>query len=518
MIILLTTSGIGSRLGNITQFTNKALSLIGKKYVINYIIDFYKDKEDIKFIITLGHFSDFIKQYLNLAYPNIEFNYVNIDNYKDEGSSLVYSLLQCEKEINEPFIYTCCDAIFDEDIDLNFNENTLFVSDTNNSFRYSTISVNNDTILSINDKGAKEYDYMYTGVAYIKDFNLFFEEANNLYKKNTKNSQLSDMNVYQIMMKKNTNFNYIYVNKYFDIGSLDTYQKTYEYFDSDIEILEKNDESICFIDKKVIKFFHNSKKNLQRLERTKCLNKIIPKIYGHSNNFMCMEYINSKPISKIYKKNLIYLLLEWAQKNLWIKKHNISNFNNTCLKFYKEKTYDRIKLGLDNNKIVDNLIINNCNIGNIYSLLDKIDFDYLANGIPVNFHGDFILDNILLKEDEFILIDWRENFGNNIEYGDIYYDLSKLRHNIFFNHLNINNKLYTLTNEDNNLIVDMKCNYYLIQQIEEYDKFIKENNYDLKKIKILTAIIWINMAPLHTYPLSNFLFNLGKYNLYLYLE
>ena len=35
-----------------------------------------------------------------------------------------------------------------------------------------------------------------------------------------------------------------------------------------------------------------------------------------------------------------------------------------------------------------------------------------------------------------------------------------------------------------------------------------------KKIDILNGLIWINMSPLHTYPLSNFLFNLGKLKLH----
>ena len=41
-----------------------------------------------------------------------------------------------------------------------------------------------------------------------------------------------------------------------------------------------------------------------------------------------------------------------------------------------------------------------------------------------------------------------------------------------------------------------------------------KNGYDLKKVEILTSIIWLNMAPLHEYPFNNFLFNFGKYNLY----
>ena len=520
MKIVITTSGIGSRLGDITKFTNKSLSFVGKKFVINHIIDTFLRTENVEFLITLGHYGDFVKQFLSLSYPDINFNYINIDNYKDEGSSLVYSLLKCKNIIKEPFIYSCCDAIFDENIDINFDRNTLFVADTNDSYRYSTISVNDNKILKIHNKGAKIFDYMYVGVAYIKDYSLFFELAENLYNSDKNNSQLSDMNVYQIMMDMNIVFNYKYIKKYFDIGSLDTYKKTCNYFKSEFDVLEKIEESICFLDNKVIKFFYNKKKNLDRIERLNYLNNLTPKILAVSDNFYSMEFINSKPLSKIYQSGIIYKLLNWTHKNLWSSEIEIdlNLFKDSCLKFYKDKTFSRIKKGLEEKTIIDYSKINGCFIEDIYSLLNKLDFNFLSDGKPGYFHGDFILDNILMKKEEFILIDWRENFGENKEYGDIYYDLAKLRHNIYFNHENIGKGLFEIKLDDDNTIVDMKCNYFLVNQIQEFEKFISEYNYDLRKIKIITSLIWINMAPLHSFPLSNFLFNLGKYNLFLNLQ
>ena len=70
---------------------------------------------------------------------------------------------------------------------------------------------------------------------------------------------------------------------------------------------------------------------------------------------------------------------------------------------------------------------------------------------------------------------------------------------------------------NDNVNVDLKCNYTLINQLNDFDTFILENNMDLKKTKILTALIWLNMSPLHEYPLNEFLFYFGKYNLFLEL-
>ena len=37
-------------------------------------------------------------------------------------------------------------------------------------------------------------------------------------------------------------------------------------------------------------------------------------------------------------------------------------------------------------------------------------------------------------------------------------------------------------------------------------QFIIDKGFDLNKVEVLTSIIWLNMAPLHEYPLNKFLF------------
>ena len=40
--------------------------------------------------------------------------------------------------------------------------------------------------------------------------------------------------------------------------------------------------------------------------------------------------------------------------------------------------------------------------------------------------------------------------------------------------------------------------------------WLKKEGYDIKKVNIITALIFINIAPLHHHPYSIFLFFLGK--------
>ena len=111
--VLLLTSGIGSRLGNITQYTNKSLVRIGKKPAICHIIDCYA--EDVEFVITLGYFGDQVKELLELAYPDRKFTFVWVDNYDGPGSSLIYSLLQAKDVVDCPFVFQTCDTLINGD-------------------------------------------------------------------------------------------------------------------------------------------------------------------------------------------------------------------------------------------------------------------------------------------------------------------------------------------------------------------------------------------------------------------
>ena len=60
-------------------------------------------------------------------------------------------------------------------------------------------------------------------------------------------------------------------------------------------------------------------------------------------------------------------------------------------------------------------------------MLNRVKWKDLHDGIPCRIHGDLQFDNILITNDKkFKLIDYRDNFGGKIEYGDKYYDLAKL--------------------------------------------------------------------------------------------
>ena len=510
--VLITTSGIGRRLGDLTKYTNKSLIKVGDKLAICHIIEKYN--KCVEFIITLGYYGKFVKDFLELAYPEHRFAFVWVDNYQGENSSLAYSLLQAKDYLQCPFIFNCCDSLTKDNLIIP-NENTLFVNDIKSGTLYSTVNTVDDNISKLNNKGEINFDFIYTGISFIKDYSDYWSILEDNNNNNNNNIELGDVEIIQEMLKKEHKFKYVNLKNWYDSGNLtELSERIKKIYKCNYTVLDKNNESICFFNNNVIKFFYNKEVCQSRIKRGKHLYPLTPKILDSKDNFIKMELVEGKLMSEIKTHGEIYKLLNWAKQNLWIPTNiNNTNFKEICRQFYVDKTMKRLNMVLDMKH--DYTVINNMNIGTIYELFDNIDFDSLFTDDYSHFHGDFILDNIIKTKENYKLLDWRQDFGGELYNGDKYYDIAKLRHNIIFNHENVSNNLFDINIKNNNVMVDLKCNYTLINQLKDFDKFILENKLDLKKIKILTALIWLNMSPLHEYPLNEFLFYFGKYNLFL---
>ena len=504
--VIITTSGLGSRLGELTNYTNKSLVRVADKPAISYIVESYP--ENVEFVITLGHFGSHIKQFLELAYPERKFIFVEVDKYKGSGSSLGYSLLQCKQEINTPFIFHASDTIMTNYQPEYPTQNYIVGSYKEDSSQYRTIHVDENKLIKINEKGELNFDYSYIGVAGIKDYELFFYNLEKLVYNGHEDT--SDVHAINNMLPEVDFYGkWINGNNWFDVGNTAELNKTRKAFHSSIEVLDKVDESIFFFDEFVIKFFSNSTINKNRVARAYNLGDLVPEMINSTENFYKYKKAEGKLFSKSVNSQTFSDFLEWAKTNLWTWQPTTDNtFKEKCYDFYITKTKQRIAQYLKNN--VENNQINGQYVYDVYDLIDSIDSDWLCDGISSQFHGDFILDNIIETKDGFKLIDWRQDFAGDLKIGDLYYDLAKLNHNLTVNHDIVNKNLFGSSKENCYILVNSK-----LKECEEIlHSFVIKHDLDLKKVKVLTSIIWINMAPLHEYPFNNFLFNYGKYNLY----
>ena len=144
------------------------------------------------------------------------------------------------------------------------------------------------------------------------------------------------------------------------------------------------------------------------------------------------------------------------------------------------------------------------------------NWNNIFKGLSGRFHGDFHFENILYNEknEKFTFLDWRQNFGGILEYGDIYYDLAKLLHGLIICHELIAQNKFNVQIKGNIVNYDFERKQILKDCEEYYYKWLKDNGYDVKKVKILTALIYLNIAALHHYPYCHLLYFLGETMLY----
>lgn len=510
--VLITTSGTGTRLGDLTSFTNKCLVRVGKKPAISYIVESYDN--DIEIVVTLGHYGSHVKEYLIMNYPLKKFEFIEIDKYEGPGSSLGYSLLQAENSVQCPFIFHASDTIVFDEINKP-DSNWLGYTIKEDSSQYRTLDLNGR--LKINEKGDLTSNSVYIGLAGIKDYDIFWKNLRKRYHENENDQTLSDCHAINHMF--DLEWNFFNFKNWLDIGNVSALKDARNKIKDKFHILDKKDESIFIFDDSVVKFFHNEVLCKNRVERTKFLGDLVPKIIDSSSNFYKYEYVDGDLFSSVVNEKSFEKFLEWSFENLWIKLDNKDSFKEICDDFYFKKTINRIKEFLNNNNLEDSTnYINGYEIPPVLDMINSIDKDLLCVSQSYRFHGDYILDNIIVDVDRFKMIDWRQDFGGDLENGDIYYDLSKLNHNLLFNHEIVNNGNFSIEIKDNKIKCDILRSDNLTNCRSILHSFIKNNNFDLTKVELLTAIIWLNMSPLHDSKMGFFLFYFGKLNLFKALQ
>jgi aminoglycoside phosphotransferase (APT) family kinase protein len=183
------------------------------------------------------------------------------------------------------------------------------------------------------------------------------------------------------------------------------------------------------------------------------------------------------------------------------------------MKFYKDKTFERVDLFFKNFEKRDGTEnINGFAMPTVKTLLNNIDWNWLASGLPRRFHGDLHFENILWSEKKqtFTFLDWRQDFAGSLTIGDVYYDLAKLMHGLIVCHELIAQDMYEVTWNESSIHYDLYRKQILVECECFFEAWIVKNGYDLAKVHTLTALIYLNIAALHHYPYSLLLFSLGK--------
>lgn len=220
--ILITTSGKGSRLKELTKNTNKSLIQVNGKKVIDYVIQSYNPS--LELVVTIGYYGKKVKKYLQDTYPARKITFVTVDPFDGPGSSSAYSLLQAKPYLRCPFILHCNDTIVKRGIPSPERYNWNGGSTGNdpavfNTESYSSFTTVKGYMKTINPKGALHFDYFHIGLAGIKDYNAFWINLERAYQRNPNDGTLNDVSSIKQMLKKGYKFKIIKFPEWYDTGN-----------------------------------------------------------------------------------------------------------------------------------------------------------------------------------------------------------------------------------------------------------------------------------------------------------
>jgi UTP-glucose-1-phosphate uridylyltransferase len=508
--VCILTAGFGTRMGPYSSIINKSLLPVKTKAVLSRIIEsFHRDSD---FVIGVGFNKSQVVNYLNNAHPKLSFNYVSTKKYFGKNSGPGPCLYDCKRFLNKPFFFVSCDTLIAQDSYSNFNLNNNFVAiskvKNENTKNYCNFSIDNKKVFDVYDKikvPKNKNIYSFSGLCFIKDHQIFWKSLKGNLLKN-KEIQISDGFLELIKLKKL----FAYKVKWSDLGTYvkyENYKNKFQKYD-----FSKQNEFIYILNNKIIKFNSDVFKIKNMLIKYRFNKKVFPTNVKHIDNFLVYKFINGKTFYHNTSVTRFKLLLDWLFKKLWVKnKLPKVNLKEDAKKFYFKKTLSRVNMYIKNNSNVNKIKkINSTSVKPIKYYLNKINWNSLYNTDQSFIHGDLQFDNIIFKDNKFTLIDWREKFGENIKCGDLYYDLAKLYGGMHINYDYIKQNKMFFQIDNNNIFFNFKRRKIMDKFIYHFENFLIEKEFNLKKVKLLMAIIFLNMSPLHKEPFNHILFAYSK--------
>ena len=513
--VCIVAAGIGTRMGDFTSELNKALIPINYKPVISYIIEQFPPT--VPLVVVVGYKKETLMQYLKMAHPEREFEFVEVDKYTGPGTGPGYSLLSAKARLQCPFLLTTADTIVEE-APKPPNYNWVGVSEVEDTSRFCSYNIKDGAVVGIYDKVKTSNKYAFIGLAGIKDYTEFWGSLE--FNQTLKGGEVQWSNGFEGLLGKTL------VAEPFtwhDTGTPESYEQTCKAFKSDFKNFDKKGEQIYFVGDLVVKYFKEAGIVKKRIERNNILEGLVPKVIASSENFYAYRKVAGQVLSAQLTQLLFQRYLEWLSANLWkeqeLSEQDQEHFRKACLEFYRDKTLARIAKFYEKKQIHDSEdVINGTRTPKLQEMLKKVDWELLSSGVPCRIHGDLQFDNVVVPSEkggpEFALLDWRHEFAGLLEYGDLYYDLGKLYYAVNMSHEAINGNLYSVLREGESVSIDFYSKFSITSCKPIYERFLLSKGRSLNKVKLIHALIHLNMSPLHHAPFDELLYYLGKLELY----
>jgi len=496
--LCIVAAGKGTRMGSYAKHINKGLLPIDNKAIISDIIN--KTTNDYEIIIATGYKSEQVVEYCKAAHPDRLFTFVDVGEYEGKGTGPGYSLLKCKEYLQRPFYFITGDCLIKDELP-QLDCNWLGLYPTSIPEIYSSAKLDKKfNITEFINKNKDGYNYAFIGLCGVLDFNLFWSELeSNIGETGEMVSAFYNIKKYKAKGK---------ILDWYDIGTIENYIKALKTFKSEkFGIPKTNGQFLYKINNRCIKIFQDDVKN--KIHRAKNLKGYIPDLIYKGKNIFAYNWVDGSTLYDSPESDQIKFI-EWIGSEIDSNKEKFK-FDKPCRKFYYDKTMSRIKnyIGDDYEKLNTEYTINDTKYKSVQYYLDKIEWEILYDScIPTKiFHGDLQFDNVIKTKEDFKFIDWRDDFGGSKDFGDAYYDLAKLYGGICMNYSFMKDEQnYTYIKDNFNIkYTYQNSNNKTLRK--EFYKMVQKYGFDFKKIKLLTALIYLNMSPLHEKNFDHLLFS-----------
>jgi mannose-6-phosphate isomerase-like protein (cupin superfamily) len=485
-------AGKGTRMEHLTEHTHKGLLPVEDKAVISHIIEKTPFEYDI--VVALGHLGELVKEYCEMCYPDRNFIFCQVDKIEGEGTGPGYSIRACKKHLQRPFYFVVADCMIRDELPP-LSCNWLGVYPTGIPELYSTVDFDGDNnITSFVNKCSHGHDHAFVGLAGIVDYKIFWDQ---LGSSGEVVEAFYNCNAYETFKA--------HLLDWIDVGTIDGYLKVRN---NKYSLPKTTGEAVYKIGDRCIRLFPNATGH-QRGARADKLRGIVPQDMFCSKHMLSYKWEEG---STLYDKDDLGCYTEfltWCLENLWSIDGSEAQ-EGVARKFYVEKTFSRAEKYIEGK--LELRSANGKSLRDIDSYLSKIDWEYIGDCLwTKRFHGDLQFDNILSTPSGFVLIDWRDSFGGQTMWGDVYYDLAKLYGGTLVNYkLMKDSKNINLNSSDNSVDFFYKHTDSLTRFLPILEDWIVESGFDLNKVKLITGLVWLNMSPLHEQPFSDMLFYKSK--------
>jgi hypothetical protein len=515
---VIASAGTGSRVRDVNPLLNKGLITLGDKPVLAHIID--RIPTQIEIVMLIGYGGSVVQDAVTALYPDRFIKFISVKPFEGPGSGLGASLMAAIDALQCPFVFTTNDT-FCLDIDLGRDPgkhgNWLVGA---SEVRDQGFDINQYRMLSIDKTGSlaeilpkgERGDLVYTGICGVRDYQKFWRAL----------CDHEDPTVGEtIGLKSLADVHVVKTDSWYDTGNLGMLRVAKSRFKSHKHnVLEKPSEAIWFREGLVTKFCLDPVFISERVERSRSLPAaLFPEVIEHSRHTYTYEYQPGSVLSSCKNSQVYVEALNQAHKFLWsvrCDQPSSEKLRGSLVDFYRKKTVSRLKdYFLKTEELDSALVINGRSIPACHDLVAKTDWQKIYDlAVFGSFHGDFHQENILYcpLTNTFSFLDYRQDFGESILWGDTYYDLAKFLHGLLVNHHSVHANLFSVNHVSSNRYeIEIMRSSTSVEVEGLFEEWARSKGYDIENIKTLTALIFLNISPLHHSGYDIFLNLYGRY-------